>query len=511
MKFSEKLQKLRKEKGLSQEQLADMLEVSRQSVSKWESGTTYPEMDKLLMLCKIFNITLDDLTNDAVTDKNIKEKRKGTLNNVIYAVLDTINKSVEMFKNMDKKDLKHCITEMLIVIFLLWLCSIPFSYVNNLADDIFINFGNKAHLILCSIWHFLTSIIYFVLFVTVLFYIYKIRYLDKFDETKINNIDEKSNKEEIKEEKVVSKNKEKDGHSFVIFSFLSSIFNFVVKMCLLFISIPIVCVFFSFVFLIVAAIILLCKGIVYPGILIALLGCVILSGIIMELAVRFLLSIEISFQRLFFLFIGGLITCSIGVAITTFEIAETDYINTVPVSEKMSAKSFTFDMTPDLQLGFNHSYYYYYSNVNYITDETVIDEVIITINYYDKYTSVNTELNDNLINIYTWEAPNIFKNSYTLLIENLKDKVLYNYSDLYEIEINVTTSSNNIKTLKDNYKKYIEEKENHENMYNYYDDLIRENNELKNKNQYLERELENTIETIEELQDKINEIENLVK
>ena len=64
MKFNEKLTKLRKEMRLSQEMLADMLNVSRQSVSKWESGQTYPEMDKLLSLCKIFNISLDDLAND---------------------------------------------------------------------------------------------------------------------------------------------------------------------------------------------------------------------------------------------------------------------------------------------------------------------------------------------------------------------------------------------------------------------------------------------------------------
>ena len=53
MNFSEKLQKLRKENKLSQEQLANLLDVSRQAVSKWESGATYPEMDKLLALSLI--------------------------------------------------------------------------------------------------------------------------------------------------------------------------------------------------------------------------------------------------------------------------------------------------------------------------------------------------------------------------------------------------------------------------------------------------------------------------
>lgn len=61
MEFGSKLQKLRKDKGLSQEALAEMLDVSRQSVSKWESGGAYPETDKLITLSEIFGVTLDSL------------------------------------------------------------------------------------------------------------------------------------------------------------------------------------------------------------------------------------------------------------------------------------------------------------------------------------------------------------------------------------------------------------------------------------------------------------------
>ena len=64
MKFQDKIQKLRKEKGLSQEELAEMLQVSRQSVSKWESGQTYPETDKLVILSEIFGVTVDSLLKD---------------------------------------------------------------------------------------------------------------------------------------------------------------------------------------------------------------------------------------------------------------------------------------------------------------------------------------------------------------------------------------------------------------------------------------------------------------
>ena len=64
MKFNEKLQKMRKEKGLSQEALAEMLDVSRQAISKWESGQSYPETDKLIAISEIFGVTVDSLLKD---------------------------------------------------------------------------------------------------------------------------------------------------------------------------------------------------------------------------------------------------------------------------------------------------------------------------------------------------------------------------------------------------------------------------------------------------------------
>ena len=61
MSFGENLQKIRKKNQLSQEELAEMLGVSRQAVSKWELGDGYPEVDKLLILSKKLNISLDSL------------------------------------------------------------------------------------------------------------------------------------------------------------------------------------------------------------------------------------------------------------------------------------------------------------------------------------------------------------------------------------------------------------------------------------------------------------------
>jgi transcriptional regulator with XRE-family HTH domain len=64
MTFEEKLQKLRKENGMSQESLAEALGVSRQAVSKWESGQSYPEMDKMIALSDLFHVSMDYLVRD---------------------------------------------------------------------------------------------------------------------------------------------------------------------------------------------------------------------------------------------------------------------------------------------------------------------------------------------------------------------------------------------------------------------------------------------------------------
>lgn len=68
MKFGDNLKKLRKIKKLSQEDLAEKMNVSRQSVSKWETGDAYPEMNNILELCKIFHCRINDLVNDSILD-----------------------------------------------------------------------------------------------------------------------------------------------------------------------------------------------------------------------------------------------------------------------------------------------------------------------------------------------------------------------------------------------------------------------------------------------------------
>ncbi len=73
MDLSEKIRLLRMKKGLSQEELAEQIGVSRQSVSKWESGQTSPEISKLMKMANVFEISTDELL-----DPEIKEFRSGS-------------------------------------------------------------------------------------------------------------------------------------------------------------------------------------------------------------------------------------------------------------------------------------------------------------------------------------------------------------------------------------------------------------------------------------------------
>ena len=74
MSLGENLQFLRKKDNITQEQLAEQLNVSRQSVSKWESDSAYPEMDKLLQLCNLFHCSMDDLVQKEISQVYIEDK-----------------------------------------------------------------------------------------------------------------------------------------------------------------------------------------------------------------------------------------------------------------------------------------------------------------------------------------------------------------------------------------------------------------------------------------------------
>lgn len=84
MTFGEKLSRLRKEHNYTQEQLADIFGVSRQSISKWESDIAYPETDKLIKMGKLFECSVDYLLNEDINEKQgmTSDKSEDALNRI---------------------------------------------------------------------------------------------------------------------------------------------------------------------------------------------------------------------------------------------------------------------------------------------------------------------------------------------------------------------------------------------------------------------------------------------
>ena len=91
MEFNEKLQELRKSKGLTQEELAEKLYVSRTAVSKWESGRGYPNIDSLKEISMFFSVSIDELlSSEKLLFIAENENRRNIKNiyNLLYSVID---------------------------------------------------------------------------------------------------------------------------------------------------------------------------------------------------------------------------------------------------------------------------------------------------------------------------------------------------------------------------------------------------------------------------------------
>lgn len=99
MKFNEKLLDLRKKQGLSQEELGMELSVSRQTISKWESGQSYPDFQRLVMLSDYFGMSLDELVRDLdvqdVRERSLTEEKVASLYSDVERGKELLRKCVK--------------------------------------------------------------------------------------------------------------------------------------------------------------------------------------------------------------------------------------------------------------------------------------------------------------------------------------------------------------------------------------------------------------------------------
>lgn len=124
MKFNEKLIDLRKKQGLSQEELGNKLNVTRQTISKWELGQTTPEMDKLAELSKLFNISIDELISESDEQVNTNPIKEEPINTKPISEEQTSSNTINQEKttedsNNREKTVKVIIIGALVIIVIL--------------------------------------------------------------------------------------------------------------------------------------------------------------------------------------------------------------------------------------------------------------------------------------------------------------------------------------------------------------------------------------------------------
>lgn len=333
MKFCDKLPKLRKNNNMSQEQLADKLGVSRQAVSKWESGSSLPDMAKILELCKILNCSLDDLVDDGATGNVKLPETKITINTYLNEILDFITKTLNMFWSMSTIEKIKCILEMgfiTLIIGLIW------AVIGNVISSIF---GNILYMLpsrLSEIIYIISSIIYKIFGLitgTIIFiHIFKIRYLDYFITIEDNNTETKTKETPIedKEAPVENQNERKfiehkknkiiirdPKHStYNFFTALAHLVLWGIKFLLILTAIPCIIFFILIAFSLTTSIYLIKDGIFFLGITIILIGCLLINYIALKIIYNFILDQKHNFKKVFLIFIIGLFLTGIGLGIS---------------------------------------------------------------------------------------------------------------------------------------------------------------------------------------------------
>lgn len=451
MSFRKNLEYLRKGKNFSQEELAFKLNVSRQAVSKWESGGAYPETDKMLSMCKIFNCTLDELMNDDIAELKKDQERKYSFNDLVDEVTDIVKRTFHMFDNMNIRSIFRFLFEMFLLILAILILHIPFNYLFQLGSGVFVNIPGNISQLFISLWNLITEVVYIVVAVVTFVYIYKIRFLDKFEEVKKIDIknDDKENEITVKQE--INRNKSKKveirNYDFGVFSFIGKVALLCIKCFIAFLSLPIIFLLLCSVAGVVIGIVFMYNGVFFIGIIILLLSAIIFTIGLQYIIYNFIVNHRSNWQKLFVVFLISILGFGIGVGITVLEFTKMTVSSQAPMNVKNTIKVETYKMRDNLLLQSAPSY------IEYVVDNSLVDSIKVEVAYYDVFTKDIVMKNDEATgNIFIYHESNDsirFGELYDILIQDLKNRTLSNYTVLGQIEVKVYTSEDNIRKLQE--------------------------------------------------------------
>jgi len=457
MSFRKNLEYLRKGKKLSQEDLADKLGISRQSVSKWESGAAYPETDKMLALCKLFDCTLDELMNQDMQEEKLEESRKYTFNDFLKSVTGIVDRSIKMITSMNAKSLFKFVLEIGVLLLLIILMRLPFQYIYDAGANIFTQIDSRYFDILRAFWKFLIDIVYLVVSVVGFVYIYKVRFLDPFESIEVREtfkkekVKEKGDqpsvvKSEVKEVKKV----EKRNVDFGIFRFLGKVVLFCIKCFVAFCGLFVIFFFLCSVAGVVVSISWMFEGVVFVGVLLFLLTLIAFLGMLIVVLYNFIFNRKTAWKKILVVFLITLIGFGISAGVGFLEFKEFS-VNTEcgsALTSDMEVKE--FEMRDNLAVQVSNG------PRTYIVDNSLGNMIRVEVRYSKKYSEVHIEERGDDVLVHRVDKGISFRDIYRVFLHDLKRKELReNYRDAFGDCITVYGSEENLAKLKQNWEERV--------------------------------------------------------
>lgn len=468
-KFSENLKKLRKEKNLSQEQLAEELGVSRQAISKWESATAYPEMDKIIALCDKFNVNIDDLLHNDIKEVKKEEESNKKLNNALDDFLKFITDTVNMFSNMNFKSKVKCLFEQAIIILVLYIVSNVI--ISAISSNLFKIFPDKISVIFSQAFDSILAILCFVASLIIVVHVFKTRYLDYYNEIKeeknLNNekttSNEDENKSELKkEDKIIIRDPKHSEYRFIngLFKAIVIIFKFFLLWFAFSVAGTLVGIFACFII----SFMFYKTGMFFIGLILASLSSGVVATAILILILNFVFNRKIDKKKLILSIVGGIIVFGMSCGLIfrgalNFEVTTNDN----SLLEKQT-----------IELAMTDNTFFHDNNITYVPADIDNIKVEYKLNKYCHLSPVDN--NTNGVHLWTRCDKPITMLRETIKLINNKKLVPIN-SEIEDIV--VYANQENITKMNANKEKYNLENTRINEYEEEIDELKRENEELR--------------------------------
>lgn len=462
MNLADNLKKIRKDNNLSQEQLAEKLGVSRQAVSKWESGISYPEMDKVIQICNLFNLNINELINEDI--KEVKENKESQVRNNKYidSFFEYITKTIDMFSSMKFKQKIKCLFEQCVIGLILFFVLLIIGAIGReLVWSVLQILPDALYYPIYRILEVLYIIMALVVGGAILFHIFKIRYLDYYEivrenkeepveaivtevETKVEESNEKKKNKiilEKKQEKIVIRDPKHSEYKFI--TGLGKLLLWLVKLMACLVLGCFAVTLIGFVVCLPISFLVWRNLILFIGLILGIIGGILLNLVILELIYNFIVSRKINKVRIFVTSIIALVLFGLGigfacVSATEFDIVKKEY-------DVVDSK-YSFTMSDELIID---DWGYYDSDIEYV--EKNIDNIEVVIKHSDMYYS-NIWRDGNVLDLYIYSDDSKIFKYIRSIVDDINHNKIANYD--YQVDIYVYGNKANLDKIKKNSTAY---------------------------------------------------------